>query len=144
MKRFCAICGTLVFGILMVGPVQGGLPHSSQRAGHQAAKRAGPQSGHHWRTHRPRPGLLPWQWLPEQVPGTWAYDPDFGPYAPAGGTDEPNAVGYDLNGGDSQPGGDIGGQTVTQPPGTPKVGGQPRLPRSGDSSPQGSGAGPSR
>ena len=156
MKRFFTICGALVVGIVLVGPVHAGTPHAGKGTGQHAGKRTGQQagkhtgrharhhSGRHWRPHRPKPGLLPLQLLPEQSPAPAAYDPAAGANVPGGTAVDPSAVGYDQTVPGTLSGGDIGGQTVTQPPGTPQVGGQPRLPRSGDSSPQGSGAGPSR
>jgi hypothetical protein len=154
MKRFYTICGALVVGSLLVGPVhaepanpgkhtgQHAGKHAGQHAGKHAAHQARHQSGRHWRMHRTKPGQLPWQWLPEQDPGSYAYDPEPGAYAPAGGTEDPGAGGYEPINGANLPGGDIGGRPGTRPPGTPEAGGQPRLPGSGNNSPgmPGSGA----
>jgi hypothetical protein len=155
MQRFYAICGPLVVVILLVGPVHAGPPHSRQRSGHQSRQRSGYQSrrlsGRHWRVLRPRPELLPWQWLPEQPPAWWGSDPDSGPDDPnAGGsdpisrTDGPNAEGSDPNVGGSQPGEDIGGGKVARPAVTPKGSSQRRLPEFGNSSRPISGAGSGR
>jgi hypothetical protein len=148
MKRFYAICGALLVGIPLVGPVHAGPPHARQRPGHPSRH----QPGRHWRV-RSRPVLLPWQWLPERAPAWWGDDPDTGTDGPnAGGpdltggtdgpTDDPNAGGPDLTGGTDdpnagapQPGEDIGGAKVARPAVTPKGSSQRRLPKFGKGSP---------
>jgi hypothetical protein len=132
MKRFFAICSALVVGALLVGPVHAGPPKAKQRSGHQAGKRSGHHARHpagrHWRTRRPRPALLPWQWLPEQVPGALGIDPNAGGQAPDGGTAGPIPVPSDPNAGGNPPGGDGGDGNAAQPTVPPRAGGQPRTP----------------
>jgi hypothetical protein len=113
MKGFYVSCGALVVGILLVGAVHAGLPHSS----HHSGSRPRHYSGHHQRAQYPRLRQLPRLRIPEQSPGWWGYDP-------YGGTDDPNAGGYDPNSGGYPLGGDIGGGNVARPPVTPKVGSQ--------------------
>jgi hypothetical protein len=158
MKRFYAMCGALLVGFLLVGPAHARPPHSSQRSGHQSSQRSGQRgrhhAGRHWRVLRPRLGLYPWQWLPEQPPGSAGSDPDAGDSDPNSGTIDPNAGGDDPNsgaddpnaGGDdpnsrgSQAGGDVGGGNAARPAVTPKGGSQRRLPKSGNSPPRISGS----
>ena len=146
MKWIYAIGGALVVGILLVGPVHAGRPHSSQRSGHHAGKRSGQharyQPGRHWRALRPRPQLLPWQWLPEQVPGALGVDPNAVDQAPASGIADPNAGGPDPNGGGNQPGGDGGDGNAARPTVPPRAGGQPRMPRSSNTAAPTSPSGP--
>jgi hypothetical protein len=106
---------------------------------------------------RPRLRQLPWQWLPEQLPGTWGYDPNAGGYDPTIVADDPNAVvidpnndtedaksaaidpnipaddanaaGVDPNTGHSQRGADAGGASFARPRVTPKGGTPKRLPQ---------------
>jgi hypothetical protein len=157
MKRYYAICTALVVGTFLVGPVHAGPPHSSHHSRQRSAPRSRQHSGRPWKMLRPKLRQLPWQWLPEQLPGTWGYAPNAGGYDPTTVADDPNAVvidpnnstedlnpaaidpnipaedpnaaGADPNTGDSQRGADAGGGSLARPPVTPKGGSPKRLPQ---------------
>jgi hypothetical protein len=128
MKRFNAICGAFAVGILLVGSVHAGPPRSRQRSAHYArqgsVQRWYHHSGRHWIVLPPTPELLPWQWQPEQLPGSWGYYPNSGDYNPDSGTDDPNAAGYDPNNRDAQLQRGISNRNVARPAVAPNVGDQ--------------------